>query len=103
MRLRPNDRYRYLRTAVRLIGQNWRREPDQTSAIYFGRSSGAHRYPQKRLSLDSQQPAWNDGLWSAKQTRLCARYSTPEHSHPSKRLYIILRALFDRSCETEME
>lgn len=74
--------------------------PDECDLFGLG-SSGAHHYPQKQLYFAAKQPARNDGLWSAKKPRLCARYSTPEHSHPSKRLYIILRVRADQSCETD--
>jgi hypothetical protein len=47
--------------------------------------------------------ALNGRYEAQKRTRLCARYSSPEHSHPSMRLYIILRVRADRSCETEMD
>jgi len=67
-----------------------------------GAASPLH-FRRQCLLLGAGNGSRNDLLEGAKQTRLCARHSTPEHSHPSKRLYIILRVPADRSYETEME
>ena len=57
---------------------------DELGYLPFAQSGGQ----QSRLNVRHE---------GAKQTRLCVRLFTLEHSHPSKRLYIILKVSADRT------